>query len=913
MQDHRGSDTEYVGVYRLLRKLGRGGMGEVYLAHDDRLDRQVAIKRIRRKGRDRESYRERFRREARAAAKLNHPAIAQVHDVVFDDSGDSIVMEYVEGQTVASLLTAAELTAPQALRAAIQIAEGLTEAHAKGFVHRDLKSANVMLTPQGQAKILDFGLAKRMFEEDDEETLTEDGAVLGTFSTMSPEQAAGEEVDTRSDLFSFGVLLYEMFTGHSPFKRRKKMQSLLGVLADHPPSPRVLRPDLPDELNELIDSLLRKDPDERPQTAGEVTSTLQALESSDALSHLGASRPSSDGSTWTAGPTHAPTASATELSETLRAVRPKTAEPTRPKAAEPTTPRADEPTTSAASAEPQSERRAGVVWRPLSLAILAAATAALIAAILIATLPINRFLDRRPIPPPTLRVLVLPPIVTPATETYDRIAFATSVATVGALASLQALEPIDPSVIVDIVGSAATQARAVAADEILETRIDCKPAECLVSLKRQAIDGGVLEVESFPVLPHTEDALGQARAVSRFARSLYPQYSPRPGTPELDFRSEDYDVFLEIKKRAVDGELHDQTDLDQLAVSLESSPDFLAGYLLAASIARTQKLFERALGFVNQAEKLAPGDPAPLVERLLIHLDEDRLDDAEAVLNRLRALVPGEIRLRRFEARLLAKRGRFEEAISISQQIVESEPSWRNILALAHLERRSGNISGARQRLTDLLTSNPSNKPGLATLAQLEILHGSAESAEAILDELAKFNPNRWAFSTLGWVRYVLGDFSGALDSYDRALDLNPEHQLTIFNRALALEAVDRKPEANYEYRRLLLLFDADSVQLGGQGSMMKAQCLALVGAIEPAIELTEETVILFPNDPQVLYQAAQVNAQSGRLSSARHYAEKALRLGLRAVWFRAPSFGALRFDEEFQQLLQEYSDKADR
>jgi serine/threonine-protein kinase len=253
-------------------------MGEVFLAWDDRLKRRVAIKRIRHDSAVTSQRRERFRREAQAVAGLSHSAIVQIYDIAEDSSGDCIVMEYVEGRTLAALLNAGGPIAPGlAARLAREIAEGLQAAHAAGFVHRDLKAENVIVTASAHAKILDFGLSKSVFESADE-SLTADGTVLGTFHAMSPEQARGGEVDSRSDLFSLGVLLYEMLTGTSPFRGTNPLDTLKRVTTDQPPPVQALRPGVPAALGSLVERLLAKDPEGRPRDAQAVALELGRIE-----------------------------------------------------------------------------------------------------------------------------------------------------------------------------------------------------------------------------------------------------------------------------------------------------------------------------------------------------------------------------------------------------------------------------------------------------------------------------------------------------------------------------------------------------------------------------------------------------------------------------------------------------------
>ncbi|HVT14891.1 MAG TPA: protein kinase [Thermoanaerobaculia bacterium] len=276
---------ERIGAYRVERRLGRGGMGEVFLAFDDRLGRLVAIKRIRHDGPLSDVQRQRFRREARAAARLNHPALVQVFDLVEDDGGDTLVLEYVEGRTLAEMVEAqGPLDPALAVRLGREIALGLQAAHAAGFVHRDLKTENVMVTPAGRVKILDFGLVKSFWrEEGKEDSLTAEGLVMGTFHTISPEQVRGGHADARSDLFSLGVLLYELTTSQSPFRGSSHVDSLRRVLTHRPPPLDMTCPGLPRELAALVERLLEKDPRRRPRSALDVAQALEEIAASTGL------------------------------------------------------------------------------------------------------------------------------------------------------------------------------------------------------------------------------------------------------------------------------------------------------------------------------------------------------------------------------------------------------------------------------------------------------------------------------------------------------------------------------------------------------------------------------------------------------------------------------------------------------
>jgi len=278
-----------LGQYRVDGVLGQGGMGVVYRAHDLKLQRPVALKLLSQEVTGDEQRRKRFFLEARAAARINHPSIAQVYDVDEHESTAFIAMELVEGKTVRELIQGRELDLLGTIEIAIQVAEGLASAHEKGIIHRDIKPANVIVTPDSRIKILDFGLAKLMDPGDstvlpaggaaDLTTLTQTqvGAVKGTAAYMSPEQVKGQEVSARSDLFSLGVMIFEMASGELPFRRDTPMETMHAVAFDETPSLHTYRPSLPAELQRIVSRCLRKTPDERYADARALIQDLRVL------------------------------------------------------------------------------------------------------------------------------------------------------------------------------------------------------------------------------------------------------------------------------------------------------------------------------------------------------------------------------------------------------------------------------------------------------------------------------------------------------------------------------------------------------------------------------------------------------------------------------------------------------------
>ena len=273
-----------IAHYRLRSLLGAGGMGKVYLAEDKKLNRKVALKVLPSVSAGDEAARNRLLREARAAAALDHPNVCSIHEVGNDDGVSYIAMQYIDGETLDVRLKRGSLNYEEALRIATQVADGVSEAHSHRLVHRDIKPGNIILNRRGQAKVLDFGLAKSTLEPllvhseaATEKLFSTPGMIIGTVPYMSPEQVRGESLDARSDIFSFGVVLYEMLTGHQPFAVGSAVATISAILTREPNSFDNYGVTCPKGLEQIVHKCLAKDREQRYRTMREVLTDLQSV------------------------------------------------------------------------------------------------------------------------------------------------------------------------------------------------------------------------------------------------------------------------------------------------------------------------------------------------------------------------------------------------------------------------------------------------------------------------------------------------------------------------------------------------------------------------------------------------------------------------------------------------------------
>lgn len=864
-ENSSGHSPHQIGSFQIVRHLGRGGMGEVLLAYDQRLQRHVAIKRIAQGNALSSEHHRRFLREARVAAKLNHPGIVQIHDILEEDATFHIVMEFVEGDSIAQLLRDdGPLPWPRVIAMGREIAEALDQAHRQGIVHRDLKAENVMVTRAGHTKVLDFGLAKHL--ELPDQVLTATGQLLGTYRVMSPEQARGEPLDQRTDLFSLGVLLYEMLSGHSPFVGENILQTLQKTQHHQQTPLQQLNPEIPSELSDLVEWLLRKKPKDRPFSAGQVADILGRMPTNGNPTEPGT--PSSNYPTYSSSFTSAETG-----------ISPLHSQPANP--------------------PPKRSRQ-----------FLLLATAAILVA---GGWWFLRGVTTTPARP--LRIAVLEPENTGTSPIGALLTQSVQEATLRTMTTLESLSPLDPSSVSGQGDTAQEIALAVAADEVLTTRMQVEGFFLQITFRRlRGSDGSLLRTITFEVPAKSEELLIASDAVAAKVRALFDGMRTRPGTLAMKVGDKDYAEYLQLVQELMTfRETFDASREARLNEIIESSPEFLPAYTLACGNLLVQfnntsdrAYLSRAEALCKRLARLAPKDIRALEMQFGIALARGDFSEAETLVAQLERTAPGSVHTMTLRARMKEKQSDIPGAIGVLRDAVARRPNWRLLYRLANLEIQTGDIDAARRHLEKLLEIAPENVWGLASLAGAELVHGDLARAETLFADASRLLPHKSFFANLGTARYYQGKYSEAAQAYQKAIERAPNDPSLFLGLADAEIAQGRQEAAHDHYRTALAELDdfAGAAELDPIHQIIKVQSLAHLGRLEEAVAITLKTLQRNPDHGEVAFQAAVVYMLAGERRSVLACAETALKKGIQPRWFTSPIFQPIQDDPRFRQLL---------
>jgi tetratricopeptide (TPR) repeat protein/TolB-like protein len=838
-----------IGRYRVLRLVGSGGMGEVYEGFDDQLQRPVAIKGLLH---DRVSpeRRERLRREALSAAALSHPAITHVYEIVGEADADWVVMEYVQGTSLADVITLSPRAPGEAASIGAEIAEALAEAHRHGIVHRDVKAENVVLMASGHVKVLDFGLAKwtgvRGVGDD---RITTDGMIVGTSKAMSPEQALGREVDGRSDIFSLGSLMYELVSGKPAFRAATPMETMHRVAQVEYEPLAEAAPGIPDTLAVVIERCLARDPSDRYQTADGLARDFRLV-----------------------------AASATASTAAAPAFR-----------------------SSQVNLLAPSHWLAGVAI----VALLAVAAAVAV--------KLDWFAQRKPLTVAILPVESPDPgdaarlastaiedaVVTGISRLENVIVVSGRDARAVSSQGKRVHEIARELGVRELLETLLTVGKAGQPIRVGLQRLDGQTGRVTWSEQLEVGTDDLMLLQDRIVT-----ALGDAyRGVPT---------SGHPGSQ--DATSAALKAYLQATSRIDSGKYSKdfKEEIALLETAIAEAPRFLAPVKSLAwryhdlhERYRRSADYDRCVALAERARELAP-DHSWVLE-LEVWLALDRRDNG-AALERAHAWTasrPGDSTAWQTLAVVLDRMGRYRECEAAFERSLALLPSWYTLYYLAQSHESRGDFDGARQTIRRALAISPENLFLLGLLAEVEMYAGNNAEAERLYRDLLARRGTRLDRIHLGNCLYYQGRLAEAATLYQEAADKDSTDYLALANLADTHLAMGQTDLARVGYSEALRLCEVEYAEGVRRRALLetRARCLAQLGRGPEAFLAIQEALADYPDNPATMFMAALVAAVAGDTNAALAWTGKALTAHAPAVWFTGPEFATLAQDPRFRAL----------
>jgi len=824
-------------------------MGEVYEGYDAQLGRPVAIKGLLH---DRVSpeRRERLRREARSIAALSHPAITHIYEIITEGSTDWVVMEHVAGTLLSDVILRGPLEAAQAARIGSEIAEALAEAHRRGIVHRDIKTENVMLTPVGHAKVLDFGLAKWTGDQSAaNQKITTDGQVVGTTKAMSPEQALGKEVDGRSDIFSLGSTLYELVTGRPAFRGTTPLETMHKVASVEYQPIAAASPDLPEALATVIERCLAKSPDDRYQTADEAARELARVAASvtGPVTAVGATRPN-----WVSTP------SPSSWLGVLAIV---------------------------------------VVGAAFTIAAVKQGWFAPSKPLTVAVLPVES-----PDPGEAARLAstaVEDAIVTGISRLRNVIVVSGRDARAVASRDKRVPEIARALGVREVVATSLTAGQAAEPLRVSLQRIDGRTGRVTWSDQLEVGTDDLMLLEdrittalrdAYRDVPTTSHPESQGATPAALAAYLKAKGRFDSGKYSRDFREE----------------------IALLETAVAEAPRFLAPLVMLANSYRyLHELYhrpsdgDRCLALAERAVELAPDHPWVLLLESWLALDRR---DTGAALERAKTWTssrPGDSAAWEMLAIVLGRLDRYREAEVAFGRAQALLPSWHAFFTLGQSREDTGDFDGAREAVRRGLAISPGNVFLLGLLAEVEMYAGNNAGAERLYRELLVRRGSRLDRIHLGNCLYYQGRLDEASALYLDAAQKDPTDYLALSNLADTQLALGRRELAGANYAAALRQCENEYAQGSRRRALLesRARCLAQLGHGPEAFLAIQEALKEYPDNPATMFMAALVAAIAGDTNAAIAWTGKAIAAHAPVVWFTGPEFATLARDPRFRAL----------
>ena len=877
LSPHNITEMTRIGHYDILDCIGRGGMGLVYLARDTRLDRQVAIKCLRMELFE-PHYRERFKREALLLAKLNHPNIVQIYDFIETPDQLALVMEYVDGQNLQTRLREHLVPMSQRMTWLTQIAQGLAVAHDSGIIHRDLKAENILINQRNTAKISDLGIAK---SQDFNATITDH--VAGSYASMSPEQAMGEALDFKSDLFSFGILAYQMLCGAHPFGETGNKLQLMQRIISHPPVPPTTHnPTLPPEICDLLGQLLSKNVDNRPDNTHWVASQFEKLSSL----VIGTQEWSND----------------TELTPRQASLSQLRAEHT----AAYISPNKDSTTLGAGYLHADNSYKKD--WAKF---IKQQKANIIVGAFFICALIGISFWLLQPKPP--RYVAVIPPEINAEgmpklqqelvnTAIYDAIQ--------QSIIQLNDYYLIPRDEITDVNDDNETVLHATGADELITTSVQCRLETCTITLSRLLPDADNNKLRTYDT--KTLDLLADNYvSVASIVQSNINSFYARKSVNLLKTVDEnEYAIFLKtsqtLRHKGATPKLLD--DLDASGNQLKMTAAFQTLYKeIALDLyyeTRNSVFLQRLEGFLKSHQP----DAENVVYLYNLHRLQIAKGEFEAAIEtaeKLKSANVSQSLINELNAHTMMAKNDYQSAIDYYQKALRLKTTANNLINIANAYWYSGNTTDAKHFLNEAIALSPNQYKAHALYGLIALVEGHIETASQSFEKIIEQRPDDITnLSNLGLCYLLTQDYDEAYELFSRAANLAPGFTTLALNKADARSLAGRQEEADALYKNIVSSINEEEASIGDLRSL--AQTHAHLGNFSKALTLLK---IIENKDPQNIetnYTAALIHTLASNNTSAILNIETTLKNGMNKIWFSFSWFDPLCSNEAFVALMHQ-------